>query len=644
MNLNFLFGYQNNAQAAGTSAGGENGVFQATGPPADMTAFKAGQTVQGEVVAVRNNEVILQLEDGSQINAKLTKDIPINIGQSLTFEVKSNNGSRLSLSPLFENMGHDPNVLKALKAAGMPDTARNLEMVSLLMREGMAVDKNSLYSFSRQMAVNPGTSPAVLAQMTRLSVPVTAENIKQFQAYQNYEHQISSAVREITDGLIKDIGQMVTNGDSDGAVALFKQVLSIFGGDGFQAGAGSSPNAAPLLNIDPFLNTALQGNEGAAVSGGQVNTLDAVPMVSGDDILRMIGEQVKAEGLADSVVTAGESGLAQNQSGVAAQADIVSGNVLNPEQSAIVNLVTALSGEEAGVFNAEQSQTVAVAATQADITQAVFISLMEMAPENREQLAVLLREAGFSSVLTEAVNTGMLNQETLVSMLHQELGGDARRIDMAKLAELFNNKDFQALLKNDINNQWLLKPEDLVKERQVGDHFKKVFEQTARLIEALNSAGRGETQTASAAVNLNSNINFINQLNQVFTYVQIPLKMNGENTHGELFIYTNKKNLAKSDGNVSALLHLDMEHLGPIDIYVAMQNKNVSTKFYLANEAVLDLIGKHISVLDERLRERGYNMSSEFIGREVEKGPVDEILEANRNFSVIASYSFDARA
>ena len=54
------------------------------------------------------------------------------------------------------------------------------------------------------------------------------------------------------------------------------------------------------------------------------------------------------------------------------------------------------------------------------------------------------------------------------------------------------------------------------------------------------------------------------QINQTYAYIQLPLHLRqGEHKTGELFVYTNKKNLAGRDGRVSALLHLDMEHLGP---------------------------------------------------------------------------------
>ena len=136
----------------------------------------------------------------------------------------------------------------------------------------------------------------------------------------------------------------------------------------------------------------------------------------------------------------------------------------------------------------------------------------------------------------------------------------------------------------------------------------------------------------------------MNQLNHMFTYVQIPLKMQGKNANGELFVYTNQKSLSKKDGSVSALLHLDMEHLGSVDVHVSLNNQKVSTRFYLQDDSALDLIARNISILNKRLEERGYSMNAEFINKEENTTVMDEILKQGKNVSVLAGYSFDARA
>ena len=125
-------------------------------------------------------------------------------------------------------------------------------------------------------------------------------------------------------------------------------------------------------------------------------------------------------------------------------------------------------------------------------------------------------------------------------------------------------------------------PEEVAEEKSVDKLYERLNNQMNRLNQALSQSARADTPLAKTVANVSNNINFMNQLNQMFTYVQIPLKMQGQNANGELFVYTNKKSLAKKDGSVSALLHLDMEHLGSVDVHVSMTSQKVATKFLSA--------------------------------------------------------------
>jgi hypothetical protein len=139
----------------------------------------------------------------------------------------------------------------------------------------------------------------------------------------------------------------------------------------------------------------------------------------------------------------------------------------------------------------------------------------------------------------------------------------------------------------------------------------------------------------------------MNQLNQMYAYVQLPLKMSGNDAHGDLYVYSNKKHMASDDGSVSALLHLDMNNLGPLDVYVRMTDMKVSTNFYMADESCIDLIMEHIDELTARLNKRGYQMSYQVLPSEdlkSENRAVDALLQADDKMTTISSTSFDARA
>ena len=151
-----------------------------------------------------------------------------------------------------------------------------------------------------------------------------------------------------------------------------------------------------------------------------------------------------------------------------------------------------------------------------------------------------------------------------------------------------------------------------------------------------------------ATASLSQNVDFLQQLNQMYSYVQLPLHLQQRDAHGDLYVYTNKKNLARKDGNVSALLHLDMENLGPVDVYVAMQNSKVSTKFYLRDDEMIDFMAAHMDILTERLRKRGYDCSYSMAVREEKtsgaatKGGLEPLLKQERGV-MLSRYAFDVR-
>ena len=151
---------------------------------------------------------------------------------------------------------------------------------------------------------------------------------------------------------------------------------------------------------------------------------------------------------------------------------------------------------------------------------------------------------------------------------------------------------------------------------------------------------------------MSQNVDFLQQLNQAYTYVQLPLRMQNGETHGELYVYTNKRNLSAKEGKISALLHLDMEHLGPVDVYVAMQAEHVNTRFYVQDEEMLDFLEQHMDILTQRLQKRGYNCDFAMqvkgeTAKESKAGAGESGLGGllvKEQAQPIARYAFDVRA
>lgn len=293
-----------------------------------------------------------------------------------------------------------------------------------------------------------------------------------------------------------------------------------------------------------------------------------------------------------------------------------------------------------------QTEDGQVVQTQAQGTQAEingdpkFIEALSEA--EIKELAAGLGKAGASEAFIKSFTAGKLNSQEFLAEVDRLLSGGAE--DKSALFSLLEGKGFKDILKNEMGRQWLMLPEEVAEERSVDKLYERLNSQMRQLNQALSQTVKGDTPLARTLTNVSNNIDFMNQMNQMFTYVQIPLKMHNREANGELYVYTNKKNLAKKEGTVSALLHLDMEHLGSVDVHVALTDQKVSTKFYLKDDRALDLIAEHIDLLNERLEKRGYSMNAQFLTKEDDTNVMEEILDQNKNISVLSGYSFDARA
>lgn len=510
---------------------------------------QSGESITGEVLSRSGNEVLLSLGQNQLLQAKLEGSMTTQPGQLMTFQIRNNAGGKVVLTPLFENLSQDPNISKALSQAGIPENNVTAQMVKAMMQEGLPIDRQSLYQMNRLINSNPQADVQTLVQMQRLSLPVTPENIFQFEAYKNYQHQLSDSLMEIADAFTQTFQEITGNGNMAEGLEFYKNVVATF------------LEGTPGTDAETLLQT----------EDGKVTAKPAEGM---------------AEGVAEQKV--GEAGE-------------------KPAEAASPNLSELLSGEETA------------------------------------KLAENLKQAGAGDGFVNNVLTGKATSQEFLNEVERLLSEGGNE-DKSALFSVLDGKEFKSILKNEMSRQWLLLPEEVAEEHSVDKLYERLNSQMKQLSQTLAQTTRGDTPLARTVTNVSNNIDFMNQMNQVFTYVQLPLKMQGKEAHGELFVYTNKKNLAKKDGTVSALLHLDMEHLGSVDVHVALTDQKVATKFYLKDDSALDLIADHIDMLNERLNKRGYSMSAQFLNKPEDTNVMDEILEQNKNISVLSGYSFDARA
>lgn len=565
------------SQTDGTYRVSQTGTERAL-PVGEELHLSSGQVISGEITERNGEDVQIRLSTSDAVlHARMEQEMAASVGEQVTFEVKKGGDGLVMLRPLFQNMAQESTALSALSQAGIEAGEKSLQMVFSMMQEGMSVSREALQGMYKQVAfLEAGEIPAAV-QMSRLQIPITNENLQQFMAYQNYEHQLSSAVMQIADEIPASVEQLFASGETGEGTALIGKLLQIF--------EGKIPEEANALTE--------AGELPAAVT---------------EDI-----------------------------------------SIL-PESEAEVQVKESLEGNQTdtAIDKGMVKETVKQAAALPESAQPLEDSSIEEAEGNikeadRIQLAKLAESAGAQPETINRLLSGEMDFQKLSELVRELAQQAGAPLEQQAVKELFLSKAFQKIFRAQIGKQWTLTEPLQVEKQEVQRLYERLNEQSRAITRALSEAVRGETQLGRSVSNLRENLDFMNQLNQLYQYVQLPLKLGGQQANGELYVYTNKKNLAKKNGNVSAFLHLDMEHLGAVDVYVAMQQNKIQTNFRLADEKSLLLLEKNMDLLTSRLQEKGYDTTSSVTLLEEPKSAMEKILETDRNISVIGRQSFDVR-
>lgn len=508
-----------------------------------LNEMSKGMIFEGTVSSVRGNQVKLALSNGQQILARLAGKFSFEQGQSVFFQVKNNDGGTIEIKPY------------TVDGEGV-----NLTLMDALKAAGLPVDGINLSMVNKMMEEQMPIDKTSLNQMYQLvqdnkgiNVTTLVElkrlgiEINQVNAaqFENYAND-KQAITIAMDSLIEELPNALSAED----LSMYKLVSQ----------------ARDILNIvtDGLPEDAFISNEDADMSQYEAIMRDnqSAPVVKKHFNIAELFESLNS--------VSGES------------QDIQTTQKIN-NSSVIDNIF--LQGNEA------KSNTIG------------FILSDKQIEELNEQVRKLLpdlQENNISLYSEDSSVVGILND--INSMLENTpANADALR-------QLFSGEAFKLMLKETLEQQWMIKPGDLEKNpKKIDGLYDKIEKQIINMENILKTSGVVNPKAEALADNIRGNIEFMNQINEAYTYVQVPLKMNEKNASGQLYVYTNKKSMSNPDKELSAFLHLDLEHLGGTDVSIKMLHRKVTTNFYLDSDESYALVKQFLPALEKRLQDKGYN-------------------------------------
>lgn len=599
--------------------------------------LSAGSIFEGTINSVRGGKVTLALGNGQTITARLDGKMDLQQGSSMFFQVRANDGQTIAIRPYTE-LGNvsNPILLNALSAAQVPATDRTLVMVDTMMQEQMSIGRQSILDMAKLVGANPDVNVQTIVQMTKLGLPVTEEMAAQFENYLSDRQALVGEMDLAAGHMMELLSDEALSPET--AFSLYGKMLDIFmpgeeaADAGVTAAAGQESSAA---EAGAGAMAEAVGQENAAT----VSEAEAGAPTAAEQGTAAASAVAEGAGAASTAETAGQGAAAEAETGVGVTAELTYGRtaetpgtvgeLLSKEQiehlGKMLRNIPALIGNEEIFAGGEQEE--------------VFVdTLSEEGPEVAKLMAQ--EEA--------AQEQPVLNEKLTAEQFLQKLGRALAQnggFGFAGMQKLFAGKEFQTIFRSVIEKQWLLQPEELKQEHKVSGLYERLEQQLSQMEEAVRATGSTQNTFLQTASQVHGNLEFMNQMNQIYHYVQLPLKMSGQNANGELYVYANRKNLRDPDAELTAFLHLDMEQLGSTDVSVRMQNRSVRTNFYLEDDASYDLVEKHLEVLNKRLKSKGYQSSITVTHEKKDISFKENIVKKGKaTVGSLHRYSFDVRA
>lgn len=563
---------------------------------ASVRSLTKGNIFEGTVNSMKNGQVTLALANGQLLSARMEGKVPLSVGQSMFFQVKSNDGTQIAIRPfLVDGSGGNYTLLQALSAAGLPQEPKYLSMVNRMMEEQMPIDRASLQQMARMANANPEINVQTLVQLHKLGLPITVENASQLENYMNDRQAITAEL----DHFIEELPAAMQGNElpAEQMRQVGGQILSIITENLADAPEGIQKEQQTPVIAD---ESGAVNQTGEPMQQGEVTQTaaaqDTAELTAADQMANEVAEPTAADqtvngeaAVSESTQTAG--GQEQYAEWDTSSAPHTLGSLLEPEQ---VEHLNQILGKLLGTETLKYGKDSEAAEALRDLGQVMKTAL----PMEREHLQ-----------------------------------------------KLFSSKEFKSLVKDTIEQQWMIKPSELAQEDKIGKLYERLTGQMERIENVMKAAGQENTNFTQLATDIRSNVEFMNQINQVYTYAQIPLKMSGRNASGELYVYTNKKALAQGDKDLTAFLHLDLDHLGATDVSVRMRGREVNTRFYMEDDSAYDMIAYNLPLLEARLKKRGYNCTFSAVKENHHVNFVEDFLKKDQpSAGQLHRYSFDVRA
>lgn len=585
-----------------------------------------GDVFEGTIKEIKGNKVTIMLPDGKTIDARLEADINLSEGNSFFFQVKSNDGNTIEIVPYKNSEIDNPIIQNAIKDAGLLLNDKSIELVNSLMEEGLSIGSENLSRFGRILAKYPNIDVTTLIKMDEFHLDITPENIDNFIRFKEQNNAILNDGKEFLNNISKELEKMNIN--KDDAVNIMKNMIEsitendiAFGNEEniFSETENRTLSETENVTISEAENgkkSTINENESDIEIFGEKADKSSNNAVSEENAIEEVSESVK------NVVK--EKAVDDITSSLTYKAEDSVKNINWQENE---NIISGLKIKDTNELNSENSVFNLRDEILKDINN----------PEIKDELYTFFNKDGNLK--------SNISEKDILNILNELLKNDSS-VGKNDFLKLYSNKGVEKLLNDLLSKSWSILPKEVSEKDAIKKLYDNINKSLDNIISKMEDTIGNKNPINEMANNIKNSIEFMNQMNNMYSYVQLPLRMMKESATGDLYVYSDKRKPKSKNDEFSAFLHLSLKHLGNTDISIKMQRKNVNIDFSVESKEIYDLLNQNINMLDERLIKKGYIPNTKVTTEAKSENFVEKLLgeEKNKKESKIKRYSFDVRA
>ncbi len=543
--------------------------------------LKEGEIFEGSVNSIENGKVTIGLANGQTMTARLDSGVSLAPGQSVFFEVKRNEGSLVQIRPVsLTGLDANPTLLKALDMANIAPSERTINMVNTMMQNSMSVSPENLAAMNRAMINNPEVDLQTLVTMSKNGMELSPETVNMFQNYANDRAVLTDNFDVISD-MLPELMSSEELSTSE-VISINHALKDIFmpeevvASSTSVASSQSEQAAQPLQNSQVFTEEAVLNTE----------------QKSGPSLETSVNQQILADNQPVNAEQTINTNVQKDNVQIVTESTIPEAASENPQAAVMESTVqeNELGNNMLNNFVGEK---------QIQSFNTILNSMPDFPKDNLEMFA----------------EDGTLKSNADVNQVFREIThylDEHPDIPKETLNDIIRSPLYKGLLKGMIANSFAMEPKDVTKPGEISKLYERLQKQTEALERLVSSFNNKAADTIKNQTNeIKQNINFMNNANEMYNFVQIPLKMYNQNTDSMLYVKQNKRSSYEAGEEITAYLHFDMEYLGSTDVFISLKESKVGCKWNLASEDSMKLIEDNLDILTERLAKKGFSVSSE---------------------------------